>query len=82
VTGHSIKEAIMMNSSHEKCLCSYEFASFLAGTVYGSERARMRRHLNGCNHCFEIYISTFNQSFDDWARQSPAFVFTPAYAYS
>lgn len=72
----------MPNTSHEKCLCSYEFASYLAGTVFGGEKARIRKHLNHCNTCFELYISTFNQSHEDWTSPSSAFSFTPAFALS
>lgn len=72
----------MLSASHEKCLCSYEFASYLAGTVYGGEKARIRKHLSNCSSCFELYISTFNQSHEDWMSQSSTFSFAPAFAIS
>lgn len=72
----------MLDSSREKCLGSREFASYLAGAVFGTEKARIRTHLRKCRPCFELYITTFNQSIDDWQRQMPAHGSAAAYAFS
>ncbi len=62
----------MLDCAREECLGSREFASYVAGAVFGTEKARIRTHLKKCNPCFELYITTFNQSLDDWQRQMPA----------
>lgn len=62
----------MLECSRDACLGSREFASYLAGAVFGSEKVRIRRHLKKCNPCFELYITTFNQSFEDWQMPAPA----------
>ena len=66
--------------STQQCLGGYEFASYMAGTVYGQEKTVIEKHLSACTCCFEIFIDTFNQHLDkscsmhNSAKNPPAMV--------
>ncbi len=42
------------------CLDGHELFSYLNGSAQQQSKAQIEKHLNLCDHCFEIFIYTFN----------------------
>ena len=59
----------MKGLQEQRCLNSYVFASIVSGTVYGQEKSQIEDHLKSCNNCFELYISSFEQYYDQMTSQ-------------
>lgn len=51
------------------CLEGHEFLLYLEGAASTPSKSRIEQHLNGCNRCFEAFISVFNDILDATAEQ-------------
>ena len=59
----------MANPSAERCLSTLDFASFLSGTIFGAKLQTVEAHLQHCDHCYELYISTLNHYYEQMDRE-------------
>lgn len=51
------------------CLEGREFLLYLEGSASTPNKSRIEKHLNGCNRCFEAFISLFNDFLDEAMEQ-------------
>jgi hypothetical protein len=54
----------MKHQHRNECLHSFDFISYLHGTVYEQELESIEEHLGDCDFCFEAFINTLNQFLD------------------
>ncbi len=59
-----------MQATHtHNCLDGREFFLYLEGSASNPSKARIEKHLNICNRCFEAFISLFNDFLDGASKQ-------------
>lgn len=59
----------MANSSVDRCLSTFDFASFLSGTIFGERLQTVESHLQHCDPCYELYINTLNHYYEQMAPE-------------
>lgn len=65
------------------CLNGRDLFSYLNGSASQPNKAQIEKHLNLCDHCFEVFIYSFNDFLNEPANlQEHAAPFAGQYQYA